>query len=93
VVPLWDIGVTYLGMNILWTGGVYVTLGSESAWDAFGMGVRGRENGDYSIFLGRLAVTEQSGRDTDTDRGFDVLGLRLIGLVIGEGRSMEDCSR
>lgn len=31
----------------------------------------GRENGgDYSIFLGRLAVTEQSGRDTDTDRGF-----------------------
>lgn len=49
--------------------------------------------GDYSIFLGRLAVTEQRGRDTDTDRGFDVLGLRLIGLVIGEGRSMEDCSR
>ena len=29
-----------------------------------------REWGDYSIFLGRLAVTEQSGRDTDTDRGF-----------------------
>lgn len=59
-------------------------------WDG---GAWRREWGDYSIFLGRLAVTEQSGRDTDTDRGFDVLGLRLIGLVIGEGRSMEDCSR
>jgi hypothetical protein len=88
-----DIDATSLGMNILWTGGVYATLGSESAWDAFGMEVRGGGNGDYSIFLGRLAVTEESGRDTDTDRGFDVLGLRLIGLVIGEGRSMEDCSR
>ena len=58
-----------------------------------------REN--YSIFLGRLAVAERE-REREAEirirtEVFDVLGLRLTpkykSLVIGEGRSMEDCSR